>query len=133
MPIIFRCPPYNQRCKVDDHASGRRITGPGCDRAASVPVVRVEHDDDHADDTAIAPGAFHFHSGGPAARGPALSGVKRRLSLPWLILVFVFCFLPRSEVGYASKDFQWRVGQSGYQALYWGISYSFDYLTIFLR
>src|SRR5262249_43484325 len=57
---------------------------------------------------------------------PALA--KRFLSLPWLILVFIFGFLPWSEVSCASKEFNWRVSQSGYQSLYGGVSSPFNSL-----
>jgi hypothetical protein len=55
-------------------------------------------------------------------------GLKRRLSLPWLVAIFIFGFLPWSEVSCSHKDFPLRVSQSGCQAVYGGVSSPFDFV-----
>jgi hypothetical protein len=46
----------------------------------------------------------------------------RYLSSPWVVMIFVFGFLPWSEVSCNSKEVEIRLTQSGYQALYGGVS-----------
>ena len=54
------------------------------------------------------------------------NNLKRFLSFPWLFACFLFGFLPWSEVACNSKNVNWRVTQSGYQAVYGGVSSPFD-------
>jgi hypothetical protein len=54
----------------------------------------------------------------------------RYLSLPWLVLIFVFGFLPWAEVSCNAKDVHLRVTQSGYQTLYGGVSSSYNVMEL---
>jgi hypothetical protein len=46
----------------------------------------------------------------------------RYLSSPWVLMTFLFGFLPWCEVSCNSREFEVRLTQSGYQALYGGVS-----------
>jgi hypothetical protein len=60
------------------------------------------------------------------ATNPRLAKTSRFLSLPWLILIAIMGFLPWSAVSCNAKDFHVQLSQSGYQALYGGVSSPFD-------
>jgi hypothetical protein len=66
----------------------------------------------------------------PSPAPKTINQVGRFLSLPWLILIFVFGFLPWCEVSCNAKDVHLRVTQSGYQTLYGGVSSSYNVMEI---
>ena len=59
----------------------------------------------------------------PSTHG-VVKKVGRFLSLPWIVLIFVFGFLPWSEVSGNAHDGSGRLTQSGYQDLYGGAASS---------
>ena len=54
----------------------------------------------------------------------------RFLSLPWIVLIFVFGFLPWSEVSCNARDIHLHITQSGYQTIYGGVGSSYNVVQL---
>jgi DNA-directed RNA polymerase subunit RPC12/RpoP len=94
---LMRCPSCGATVSVPGAMSGKKGRCPACDQ------------------TLVTPSA-----------NSTMNQAGRFLSLPWLVLIFVFGFLPWSEVSCNAKDVHLRVTQSGYQTLYGGVSSSYN-------
>ena len=125
MSATFQCPHCNRTLKVNESLDGKDVKCPGC---KSVLTVRLTPDKSGTTTSIPPTPATPFDPDESAEKAPGFSPdlAKRFLSLPWLILVIIFGFLPWCEVGCASKEINLRVNQSGYQALYGGVSSPFD-------
>ena len=132
--IRYTCPRCKRSLESPASFAGQKLNCPGCSQRLQIPQ-RSALPSPPVQETAAAAAVATALPSGPEAidvepAAPALTGAKRLLSLPWLLLVFVFGFLPWSEVSCSSKDFHWRLGQSGYQAVYGGISSPFDSMEV---
>ncbi len=153
MPITTRCPTCDAPVRIPDRLSGKTVNCPQCGMPFStrldvelIPAVDVELMPERA---APPHAAFDqqvdgtpFPELGPVLHASSLpdnfgqpetaslrtlgNNLKRFLSFPWLFACFLFGFLPWSEVACNSKNVNWRVTQSGYQAVYGGVSSPFD-------
>jgi hypothetical protein len=122
MPLTVRCPNCDCPIKADERLDGKYVKCPRCKKTFLQRIDVPQDDTIQSDSPLLVPEADES----PAA----MAGAKRFLSLPWLTLIFIVGFLPWSEVGCSSGDFNWRVSQSGYQALYGGVSSPFDSLEV---
>jgi hypothetical protein len=124
MRITIECPHCHYRFKVDEREDGKYVNCPECD--TSMRFRLGSKDDEEVQTTRRSSHSSDIDADQEDEPTRTSSDPKRFLSLPWLMLVAVFGFLPWSEVSCASREFSFRVSQSGYQALYGGASSPFD-------
>lgn len=136
-PVPMRCPVCDTAVQVPRSLAGQSARCPSCGATFRVKVKeKTEILTPAAATVQITPPATMIQPAALPESDVALAGtaelnrVKRSLSLPWVIMISIFGFLPWSEVSCNSKalEVQWRASQSGYQALYGGISSPFDVL-----
>jgi hypothetical protein len=120
MSTILTCPTCGALAKVPAGAATKRLKCPKCKGAVSpdglAPAPRANTPNTLAAATLIEDPV--------SARLPIATPSRgwRYLSSPWVVMTFIFGFLPWCEVGCSSKEINFRITQSGYQALYGGAS-----------
>src|SRR5437899_2782638 len=134
--LTFDCLGCGRSLRLKHEYAGRKVKCPKCGCVAPAPRELPQSSGFQRGFTSAAPPRplpCHRSSGLAEITETArpLSVAKRFLSLPWLILIGVFGFLPFAEVSCTSKDTHWSASQSGYQALYGGVSSPFDSLAVF--
>ena len=146
--IRFGCPTCKSVLEAPDHRAAGTINCPKCGQRLQIPAARASSGNrtmlgnlmptrEPAPWLVGAPPPLPQRAPAPPplpaldslpGRPPFLASASRVLSLPWLILIFSFGFLPWSRVSCVSKDFSWQLSQSGYQTVYGGVSSPFDVL-----
>jgi predicted Zn finger-like uncharacterized protein len=117
--FVTVCPQCRSQLRVPENLAGQRVKCPQCQNAFTIPKI------------AVASSPFSGLTNAPTSP-PALSPTPpvaavaprgwRFVSSPWVVMVFLFGFLPWSEVSCNSREFNFSLTQSGYQALYGGVS-----------
>jgi phage FluMu protein Com len=124
MMHTVQCPHCDHSLIISETVDGSEIKCPGCKKILRL---RFKPTTDTLTASKASSPPVPFEPDEPAEKpGITPAVAKRFLSMPWLVLVVIFGFLPWCEVSCSSKDFHWQVNQSGYQALYGGISSPFD-------
>jgi hypothetical protein len=156
MAISAACPNCAATFKAPDQLAGKKVPCPKCGERMSIPSAvgptadlvggaqRLAKASRHTaivnDEPAttarpqpIPPDSASMVVALPAASpfvapstNSTMNQVGRFLSLPWIVLIFVFGFLPWSEVSCNAKDVHLHVTQSGYQTLYGGVSSAYN-------
>jgi hypothetical protein len=132
MEIQFACPACNRSLKASEEKVGKKTRCPKCGQSIFVPPpVGTSKPATLATRSQTPPPASGFPGAelNELAPPPDISRPPERgrrfLSLPWLVAVGFMGFLPWSEVSCRAKDLPIRVTQSGFQALYGGVSSPF--------
>jgi DNA-directed RNA polymerase subunit RPC12/RpoP len=122
----FACPNCHAILNVDEAARGTKGLCPTCGQKLLIPgehrtvlAVDAEHKtfpSSAAQEPIIAP-----HTA-PSVAADKWSGLKRFAPTPWLAIILIFGLLPWTEISCEFKDVKLQMTQSGYQALYGGVS-----------
>lgn len=117
--ILAICPKCHSRFQAPETFANKRVKCPQCQALFTVP------------NSTVAPAQLSVFAAAPTVEpgsdskplvGFGASRGWRYLSLPWVVMTFLFGFLPWCEVSCNSKEIEIRLTQSGYQALYGGVS-----------
>lgn len=116
--ILTHCPQCHCQFQAPESLANRRVKCPQCQTPFTVasPAAAPTQPSVFA---AVGVGESTTRKVPPLIAAPR---GWRYLSSPWVVLIFVFGFLPWSEVSCNSKEIEFRLSQSGYQALYGGVS-----------
>src|SRR6516225_2051332 len=114
--LPFKCPTCGKQYSVQEEYAGKRTACPSCQTRFVVPA------SPRLTKTTVLETANASALVGVADTAPIVRPNKgwRYLSSPWLVMILLFGFLPWSEVSCNNTEI--RLSQSGYQALYGGIS-----------
>jgi hypothetical protein len=112
------CPACGATLKIADAARGTKGKCPSCGEKVVIP------GRDESLVTEPRPRAAGLALAESDGAKP-MNKVGRFLSAHWLVLIFVFGFLPWSEVSCSSNQVNLRVTQSGYEAVYGDVSSPF--------
>lgn len=117
--ILLSCPRCHRRLQASESLANSLVECPQCRTPFTVPSLST------ASAPSLPPTAALAGEVVGNAIPPSVVTVPRGwrfFSSPWVVMVFVFGFLPWSEVSCNSKEVVFQVTQSGYQALYGGVS-----------
>lgn len=118
MMILVMCPHCRGPLQAPEKFANCQVKCPKCKTNFTIPGLAASR----LGSSALAATSV---LGGTRAELPSLALAQRRwryFSSPWVVLIFVFGFLPWTEVSCNNREVEFRLTQSGYQALYGGVS-----------
>lgn len=117
--ILTACPNCRRRFQAPESLANKRVKCPQCQAPFTVPSPTISSSLSSIVWTGPTDGAV-AETVSRLVFGPSRGW--RFLSSPWVVMTFLFGFLPWCEVSCNNRDIDFHLSQSGYQALYGGVS-----------